>query len=47
MDLIEQSLQIALNAYRGQTDKTGETYTSTSSHGKNGRQREDGRSIAT
>ena len=26
MDLIEQSLQIALEAYRGQTDKAGETY---------------------
>jgi len=26
MDLIEQSLQIALDAYRGQTDKAGETY---------------------
>jgi (p)ppGpp synthase/HD superfamily hydrolase len=26
MDLIEKSLEIALKAYRGQTDKAGETY---------------------
>ncbi|MDZ7692258.1 MAG: hypothetical protein U5K69_14175 [Balneolaceae bacterium] len=26
MDLIEKSLQIALEAYKGQTDKAGETY---------------------